>query len=136
MTAIDVVEHTAELQKFRRYLTIALRPGGTAIILTGDAESRSARFLGRYWLYLNYAEHITFFRPRSMRTWLQQEFSGIEVKKTDHHRLNGLGWLSLIRVWLLFPVKWILQKLLPVRLSFYAALSLPGDHMLVRAVRN
>jgi SAM-dependent methyltransferase len=136
VTAIDVVEHTADLQEFRRHLTTALRPGGTAIILTGDAESRSARFLGRYWLYLNYAEHITFFCPRSMQTWLQPDFSDIELTKTDHDILNKRRELSLIRVWLLFPVKWLLRKLLPVRLNFYAALCLPRDHMLVRAVRN
>jgi len=135
-TAIDVVEHTADLQEFRRHLTTALRPGGTAIILTGDAESRSARILGRYWLYLNYAEHITFFCPRSMRTWLQPEFSEIELTKADHHPLDRRGSLSLIRAWLLFPVKWLLRKLLPVRLNTYTALSLPRDHMLVRAIRN
>jgi hypothetical protein len=135
VTAIDVVE-AADLQQFRRHLTTALRPGGTVIILTGDAASRSARLLGRYWLYLNYAEHVTFFCPRSMRTWLQPDFSGIELTKTDHHPLDRREGLSLIRVWLLFPVKWFLQKLLPVRLNIYAPLSLPIDHMLVRTVRN
>lgn len=136
VTAIDVVEHTADLQEFRQHLTTALHPGGTVIILTGDAESRPARFLGRYWLYLNYAEHITFFSPHSMRTWLQPDFSGIELTKTDHEPLNRRLGLALIRVWLLFPLKWFLRKLLRVRLNFYAALCLPGDHMLVRAVRN
>jgi SAM-dependent methyltransferase len=136
VTAIDVVEHTADLQEFRRHLATALRPGGTVIILTGDAESRSARFLGRYWIYLNYAEHITCFCPRSVRTWLQPDFSRIELTKTDHHPLNLREGVSLFRIWLLFPVKWLLRKLLPGRLNFYAALSLPGDHMLVSAVRN
>jgi SAM-dependent methyltransferase len=136
VTAIDVVEHTADLREFRGYISAALRPGGTVIILTGNAESRSARFLGRYWSYLNYAEHITIFCPRSMRTWLQPDFSNIELTKTDHHPLNGRETLSLIRIWLLFPVKWLFRKVLPVRLDMYAALCLPGDHMLVRAVRN
>lgn len=136
VTAIDVVEHTADLQEFRRHLTTALRPGGTVIILTGDAESRSAKFLGHYWSYLNYAEHTTFFCPRSMRTWLQPDFSGIEVTKTDHHPLNRREGLSLIRVWLLFPVKRLFVQHLPRRFNICAALSLPGDHMLVRAVRN
>jgi hypothetical protein len=44
--------------------------------------------------------------------------------------------ISLFRIWLLFPAKWLLRKLLPERLNFYAALSLPRDHMLVSAIRN
>jgi hypothetical protein len=71
-----------------------------------------------------------------MRIWLQPDFSDIELTETDHHPLNQWQALSLIRVWLLFPVKWLLRKLLPVRLNFYAALCLPRDHILVRAVRN
>ncbi len=136
VTAIDVVEHSTNLQEFRRHLARALRPGGTAIILTGDAESRSARLLGRSWSYLSFAEHITIFCPRSMRTWLQPDFSEIEVTRAGHHRLNGRESLSLVRAWLLFPVKWFLRKLLPTRLKMHAALYLPGDHMLVRAIRN
>jgi len=136
VTVIDVVEHTKDLEQLRRQIVGALRPGGTVIILTGDADSRSARLLGPYWLYLNYAEHVTFFCRRSMQTWLQSDLSGIEVTKTDHEPLNSRLGLSLLRVWLLFPVKWLLQKVLPVRMNFYAALCLPRDHMLVRAVRT
>jgi 2-polyprenyl-3-methyl-5-hydroxy-6-metoxy-1,4-benzoquinol methylase len=136
VTAIDVVEHMADLQEFRRHVATALRPGGLVIILTGDAQSWAAKLLGRYWLYLNYTEHITFFCARSMRTWLQPNFSEIELTTTNHEPWNKSLALSLIRVWLLFPVKWLLQQLSPVRLNIYAALSLPRDHMLVRAVRN
>ena len=136
VTAIDVVEHTANLGEFRHHLAIALRPGGTVIILTGDAESSSARLLGRYWYYLHYAEHITAFCPRSMRTWLQSDFSEIELTKAVHDRLSRAESLTLLRVWLLFPVKWLLRKLLPTRLKMHAALYLRGDHMLVRATRN
>lgn len=136
VTAIDVVEHVTDLQQFRQHLVTALRPGGIVIILTGDAESKPARFLGRYWSYLNYAEHITCFCPRSMRTWLQPDFSSIESMKANHHPLNMRVGLSLIRIWMLFPVKWLCRKLLPVRLDMYTCLSLPGDHMLVRAIRS
>lgn len=132
VTAIDVVEHATDLREFRRQLTTALRPGGTAILLTGDAGSRSARFLGRYWYYLNYAEHITIFSSRSMRTWLQPDFHGIKLMKTSHKSLRQV-WLFMIRAWLLFPVKCLLRKLLRVR---YTVLVLPGDHMLVCAIRN
>jgi SAM-dependent methyltransferase len=136
VTAIDVVEHLSDLQEFRRQLTKALCPGGTVIILTGDAKSASARLLGRYWLYVNYAEHINFFCRNSARVWLQNDFSVIEVTETNHHRLDVMDWLSLVRAWLFFPVKWILRKVLPMHIGFYTALSLPGDHMLIRAIRN
>jgi SAM-dependent methyltransferase len=136
VTAIDVIEHTADLEEFRRHLVTALRPGGTVILLTGDAASKPARLLGSYWSYLNYAEHITFFTPHSMRSWLTPGFSSIELMRIDHHSLNLRERVALIRIWLLFPFKWLCRKLLPVRLNMYTFLSLPGDHMLVRAIRN
>jgi SAM-dependent methyltransferase len=136
VTAIDVVEHLADLQGFRRHLTTALRPGGTVILLTGNAESRPAQLLGPHWSYLNYAEHITFFCPSSVQKWLQTDFSHIEVTTVSHHLIDISEVLSLIRVWLLFPLKWLLRKLLPVRLNMYTSLSLPNDHMLVRAIRK
>jgi SAM-dependent methyltransferase len=136
VTAIDVVEHTLNLQELRRHLTTALRPGGTAIILTGDAESGPAKLLGRYWYYLHYAEHLTAFSPRSMQAWLQSDFSEIESMRAVHHRLSSRERLALLRAWLLFPFKVLLRKLFPARLKMYAALYLPGDHMLVRATRN
>jgi SAM-dependent methyltransferase len=132
VTAVDVIEHAADLQEFRRWLTMALRPGGTVILLTGDAGSTSARFLGRYWSYLNYAEHITFFGSRSMRAWLESDFQDIELTKTSHKPLRR-ECFSMVRAGLLFPVKLLVRRLLPVR---YTVLYLPGDHMLVRATRK
>ena len=134
VTAIDVAEHALNLQQLRNYLVVALRPGGTAIILTGDAESKSAKFTGQYWYYLNFAEHVTVFCPRSMRTWLQPDFSEIELTKAEHHRLNTAESVLLVRAWLLFPVKWLLRRIWHTRYS--VSLYLPGGHMLVRATRK
>jgi SAM-dependent methyltransferase len=136
VTAIDVVEHASNLQEFRRHLVTALRPGGTAIILTGDAESRPARLLGRYWYYFHFAEHITVFSPRSMQTWLQSDFSEIELTSIVHHRLNTRESLALIRSWLLSPAKWLIRRLWPARRKMYVVLYMPGDHMLVSAIRS
>lgn len=136
VTAIDVIEHIADLQHFRQHVIAALRPGGMVVLLTGNTASRSARLLGSHWSYLHYAEHVSFFSPQSMRVWLHPTFSNIELTSTNHHQLNSKEALTLLRIWLLFPGKWIFRKLFPVRLNMYTALSLPGDHMLVRAICN
>lgn len=137
VTAIDVVEHTPDLQHFRRMLATALRPGGTAIILTGDCESLSARLLGPHWYYFNFAEHVSVFSPHSMRNWLDPDFVDIEVVNSGHHRLNTRENLRLMRAWLLFPIKRILWKLLPKYFNFaHVSLYSPGGHMLVRAIRK
>jgi len=135
VTSMDVLEHATDLQEFRRQLVTALRPGGMAILLTGDAESKSAQRLGRYWYYMHGPEHITFFSSRSMRTWLERDFQGIEVTETSHNRLRR-EWFFVLRLWLLFPLKWVLSKLFAQRWNRHVALYLPGDHILVRAIRN
>jgi 2-polyprenyl-3-methyl-5-hydroxy-6-metoxy-1,4-benzoquinol methylase len=135
VTSMDVLEHATDLQEFRRQLVSALRPGGMAILLTGDADSKSAQRLGRYWYYMHGAEHITFFSSRSMRAWLGQDFKEIELTKTSHNSPKR-EWFFILRLWLLFPIKWMLSKLFAARWNRHVALYLPGDHILVRAVRN
>ena len=132
VTALDVIEHATDLDEFRQQIASALRPGGKVILLTGDAESGPARFLGSYWYYMHGAEHITFFCARSIRRWLQRDFEGIELTRTSHNSLRK-EWAFLIRAWLVFPAKWVLMKLIPDRLNKEVCLYLPGDHMLVRA---
>ncbi len=135
VTSMDVLEHATDLQEFRRQLVTALRPGGMAILLTGDADSKSAQRLGRYWYYMHGAEHIMFFSSRSMRAWLERDFQGIELTKTSHNSPRR-EWFFILRLWLLFPIKWMLSKLFAARWNRHVALYLPGDHILVRAIRN
>jgi len=135
VTSMDVLEHATDLQEFRRQLVTALRPGGMAILLTGDADSKSARRLGRYWYYMHGAEHITFFSSRSMRTWLERDFNEVDLTETSHNS-SRREWFYVLRLGLLFPVKWALSKLFAARWNKHVALYLPGDHILVRAIRN
>jgi 2-polyprenyl-3-methyl-5-hydroxy-6-metoxy-1,4-benzoquinol methylase len=135
VTSMDVLEHATDLDEFRRQLVTALRPGGRAILLTGDADSESAKRLGPYWYYMHGAEHITFFSSRSIRTWLNQEFHRVELTKTSHNTARR-EWAYVLRLWLLFPVKWVLSKLFAAHWNRHVALYLPGDHMLVCATRN
>ncbi len=136
VTAIDVVEHTNELQLLRRQLAQALRPGGTLVLLTGDVDSLAAKALGRFWYYINYSEHVSMFSRRSMRQWLESEFADIQITAVDHHRVNVRDTLTVLRGWTLFPVKWALREVFRVPRKFYTTLWLPGDHMLVLAKRS
>ena len=64
VTAIEVIEHTAEpvaeLRKMRRLL----RPGGVLFLTTGNARAHAAR-LDR-WRYVVPEIHISFFEPRTL----------------------------------------------------------------------
>lgn len=63
ITAIDVIEHVPDPLVMLRSITQALRPGGVAIISTGNASAWSWRMMGsRYW-YCSFAEHIAFINP-------------------------------------------------------------------------
>jgi SAM-dependent methyltransferase len=136
VTAVDVVEHTQELTRLRQHFCEALRPGGRLILLTGDLESRPARWLGRYWYYRHYAEHVSFFSGRSMRRWLEPDFESIQVMPTSHHPLNLGEKVNLVRVWTLFPLKWLISMLPVPQPRMHPALWLHGDHMFVSAVRR
>jgi SAM-dependent methyltransferase len=136
VTALDVVEHTKDLCGLRRAFADSLRPGGTLILLTADCQSGSAQRLGRYWYYTHYAEHISFFSQKSVRTWLDEDFERIEVLPTSHHPLRFVEVISILRAWTLFPAKLISRKLSTRAGNRNVTLWTAGDHMLVRAIRR
>jgi SAM-dependent methyltransferase len=136
VTAIDVVEHTKDLSQLREHFANALKAGGKLILLTGDGDSRTAKALGRYWYYCHYAEHITFFSARSVQRWLESEFCDIQVYPTSHHPLTPAEFVTLARIWLLFPAKLALSKIPYLTTNAYAALWARRDHMFVCATRR
>lgn len=138
VTAIDVVEHAKDLSRLRHYFALALRPGGLLVLLTGDVASRAARTLGRYWYYLHYSEHVSFFSDHSMNTWLAPAFHDIEIMRSDHHPLSFAPkeLASLGKMCLAFPVKWLIHQFTQSAVIPYPALWTLGDHMLVKAVRR
>jgi SAM-dependent methyltransferase len=71
ITALDVIEHTAEPGEFLRSLDRALKPGGFLLLVTGNLESFSARFAGGRWLYLHFDEHVSFLSARAIECFLQ-----------------------------------------------------------------
>ena len=64
VVSFDVIEHVHEPREFLRALAAVVRPGGSVIVGTGNADAPTWRLMGaRYW-YSWYPEHISFVSPR------------------------------------------------------------------------
>jgi SAM-dependent methyltransferase len=138
VTAIDVIEHTKDLIRLRDYIAAALRPAGFLILLTGDADSKPAKLLGRYWYYLQYSEHVSFFSSHSMKNWLLPAFQDVEIIRSSHHPFQFRPWemASLAKMYLVFPLRWLIHRFSESTRVSYPALWSSGDHMLVKARRR
>lgn len=136
ITAIDVVEHATDIVALRRLFAKLLKPGGHLILLTGNLRSRAASLVGRYWYYMHYTEHLNFFSNRSIKTWLEPDFSKCEVTLTCHHPLSFWEATKVAKAWALFPVKWTLRTLGANLGALNMGLPVRNDHMIVRAVRR
>lgn len=134
VTAIDVAEHIADLNQFRDVVARTLRPGGTFAILTGNLDSPAAKFLGRYWYYVHYGEHVSFLTERAVSYWLQDHFEDIRIIPTVHHKTP---YLDLLRAWASFPIAWLLERVgMETRLRKSAKIYVNSDHMLILARRR
>jgi len=72
ITAYAVIEHVYDPVDLVRRVYELLKPGGLAIIMTGDVESTLAKKMGRRWpLYIS-PDHISFFSARSLRKLLEE----------------------------------------------------------------
>ena len=64
VVSFDVIEHVHEPREFLTALAAVVRPGGSVIVGTGNADAPTWRLMGsRYW-YSWYPEHISFVSPR------------------------------------------------------------------------
>lgn len=83
---MDILEHLADPLACLCKLSLALRPGGYFIALTGNAASFASNLYRGSWYYFNYAEHVTFFSPESLRLGLVQAgFEAIALRQVVHH---------------------------------------------------
>jgi predicted TPR repeat methyltransferase len=134
VTLIDVIEHLSDLDFVLLTASRLLRPGGKLVFLTGDFDSRSAKKAGRYWYYLHYAEHLTFFSEPSVRKWLEGHFEQIAFTTVTHHPLSIAARTTL---WARYGAAICLEKLgLAERCRVSAKRFVTSDHMLVTAVRR
>lgn len=134
VTGIDVAEHIEDLIAFRELVCHVLRPGGRLVLLTGNRDSPASRFLGPYWYYLHYAEHVSFLTQKALCQWLEPAFMEIRAVQVTHHRIPARQWIRSLAT---FPVKWTLVRLFGLRrVNFYFCLPAERDHMLVSAIHR
>lgn len=101
--AIDTVEHFPDPGRVMANLLAVLKPGGTLLVTTGDAENALWRLAGARWWYCFYPEHLAFISERWTNAWLQRSQMRAqlrEVRRFRHLRLSplryaGQAWLTL-----------------------------------------
>jgi 2-polyprenyl-3-methyl-5-hydroxy-6-metoxy-1,4-benzoquinol methylase len=92
--AIDVIEHSADPQKFLADIASCVRPGGYVVITTGNTNAPSWRLMGsRYW-YCYIAEHLSFISPVWAKTAAARLDLDIEFLRTFSH---AEGTITLLR---------------------------------------
>lgn len=70
ITAFEVVEHLRDPLSEAKTVARALRPGGLFYCTTPNFASLSRRLLRDRWSVIAYPEHLTYFTPATLRSWL------------------------------------------------------------------
>jgi len=60
IVGFDLIEHLYNVPSFLKTCYEKLVPGGKLVLLTGDVQSRCAKWAGSHWWYAQYPEHIVF----------------------------------------------------------------------------
>jgi len=125
VTLFEVIEHVPEPLDLMREIRRILRPGGVAIIGTGNTDSWTVRLMGARWDYFRmdaHGGHISFFNPRSMRCLAER--SGLALRRITAKRV------SLVRREDAPPWAWTAAKLACEALAAPARLFGKGHDML------
>jgi SAM-dependent methyltransferase len=98
VTAIEVLEHTAEPLKELSRIRSLLKPGGLFFYTTGNAEAHRNALLS--WPYFIPEIHISLYEPRTLdvalqRTGFRPEFRGFLPGFTDIIRFKALKSLGV-----------------------------------------
>lgn len=122
LTYIDVTEHLldpmAELAVALQYL----KPGGTLVLYTGNAQSPFAKLAGANWAYLRCAGHIAVASQTALVQGLSHVgFENIQTWTQNHPSSPGFG-------------KWLFEYM-GSRIRRHWAVPLYQDHMLIIAQR-
>lgn len=83
VTAFEVVEHVSDPLAEAEAIASALRPGGLLYLTTPNFGSLSRRLLRGRWSVVGYPEHLTYFTPSTLRSWLARfGFESVELTTT------------------------------------------------------
>ncbi len=83
VTAFEVVEHLREPLDEARTIAHALRPGGLFYCTTPNFSSLSRRVLRSRWSVIAYPEHLSYFTPTTLSSWLSRVgFAPVKVQTT------------------------------------------------------
>lgn len=79
---LDVLEHMQDPGATLDTLHGAMNPGAQLVIATGDFGSALARVMGRYWRLMTPPQHLWFFSPATVTTFLERH--GFRVQSVAH----------------------------------------------------
>ena len=80
VTMCDVLEHVTDPKKVLLEAKRILRAGGLLMLNTPNAESRIARLFGPRWHLIVPPEHLHYFSPKNLGTYLEK--NGFEIVRT------------------------------------------------------
>ncbi len=107
---IDVVEHLKTPSELFKLLNKYLMAEGIVVVATGDINSFTSRFAGRWWSYFGSWEHLSFFSSKSMETFLSKHgLDVLEIKKASHrgtyfeNLITQMLWNPIAKAFNMFP---------------------------------
>lgn len=91
ITALDVIEHVRQPQRFLAHCRGLLKPGGCIVLSTGNLDSPTFKFMGAGYWYCAIAEHVSFLSP----AWCERQARelGLELfqlERFSHGRAGAL----------------------------------------------
>ncbi len=127
----DVIEHLESPRKAVKRIRQALRPGGLVRLSTTNFASLSRWINGPEWVYLNGADHIFLFEPRTITRLLSEHgFSNIHVSTRSFNMRRKL-YHPPMDLSPKFPLMRPFRKLIDETIRF----TLYGHQMIVTAIK-
>lgn len=109
VSALDVIEHVVDPHRFVASLKQHLRPGGVMLLLTGEADSYTAKAAGPQWSYLRWCGHISVFTRSGLQKLVESHgFEVVEWERCEHP--SSPGAVAWWRVHLLEPARRVLGR--------------------------